>query len=70
MFRSSLRIPRVRLAQQVLQQQQRSVHSVPKLDHDFDEGVPGLLSADGYHMAWTEYMNYTLDKLNALIAGK
>lgn len=49
--------------------QQRSVHYVPQLRHDFNEGVPGLLSADGYDMAWTQYMTLMIDKLNALTAG-
>ncbi|KAL9946090.1 hypothetical protein D7B24_005987 [Verticillium nonalfalfae] len=66
MVRPRVRLPRVRLAQQL---QQRSLHSVPKLDHDFSNGVPGVLSADGFQMAWTEYMTHTLDKLNALTAG-
>lgn len=50
--------------------QQRSIHYVPQLSHDFKDGVPGLLSADGYDMAWNQYMTLVLDKLNALIAGQ
>lgn len=71
MIRSGLRIPRlrVRMLTPQLASQQRSLHNVPKLDHDFSDGVPGLFSADGFHMAWTQQMTYTLDKLNALIAG-
>lgn len=66
MFRSRLRLPRVRLAPGL---RQRSLHTVPTLDHDFSEGVPGLFSADGYDMAWTQTMDHTLNKLNALVAG-
>ncbi|KAJ0161747.1 hypothetical protein CTA2_5659, partial [Colletotrichum tanaceti] len=64
-----LRIPRVgatfapaRTAVQM--QQQRSLHYVPQLAHDFKKGVPGLLSADGFDMAWSQYMTLVLDKLN------
>ncbi|GKT42118.1 37S ribosomal protein S26, mitochondrial [Colletotrichum spaethianum] len=72
-----LRIPRVGAtiaaaaapARTTMQMQQRSLHYVPQLAHDFKQGVPGLLSADGYDMAWNQYMTVILDKLNALIAG-
>ncbi|ROT36799.1 superoxide dismutase [Sodiomyces alkalinus F11] len=69
MIRSRVRIPRLRVLAPQLASQQRSLHSVPKLDHDYSEGVPGLFSPDGFHMAWTQQMTYTLDKLNALVAG-
>ncbi|KAF6803398.1 superoxide dismutase [Colletotrichum sojae] len=75
MFRSALRIPRVRAATtatapaMAMRRQQRSLHYLPTLDHDFSEGVPGLLSADGFDMAWNQYMSLMLEKLNALIAG-
>lgn len=74
MFRSALRIPRVRAATtaaapSMAMRQQRSLHYMPRLDHDFSEGVPGLLSADGFDMAWNQYMSLMLEKLNALIAG-
>ncbi|KZL66954.1 superoxide dismutase [Colletotrichum tofieldiae] len=73
-----LRIPRVGAtvaaaasapARTTMQMQQRSLHYVPQLAHDFKQGVPGLLSADGYDMAWNQYMTVVLDKLNALIAA-
>ncbi|KDN61762.1 putative superoxide dismutase [Colletotrichum sublineola] len=73
-----LRIPRVGAtiaaaasapARTTMQMQQRSLHHVPGLAHDFKNGVPGLLSADGYDMAWKQYMTLILDKLNALIAA-
>jgi superoxide dismutase, Fe-Mn family len=66
MLRPRLRIPRVRLAPGL---RQRSLHTLPTLPHDFSEGVPGLLSADGFDMAWNQYMKHTLDKLNALTEG-
>ncbi|KAH6685373.1 superoxide dismutase [Plectosphaerella plurivora] len=66
MLRPALRIPRVRLAPGPRQQ---SIHTMPKLPHNFTQGVPGLLSADGFDMAWSQYMQHTLDKLNALTEG-
>jgi hypothetical protein len=68
MFRPRLRIPRVGLARQT-PSFQRSMHHVPPLAHDFREGVPGLLSAEGFDIAWTQYMTLMMEKLNALTAG-
>lgn len=45
------------------------MHHMPPLPHDFREGVPGLLSAEGFDMAWTQHMTLMLDKLNAMTAG-
>jgi hypothetical protein len=47
----------------------RSVHSVPNLIHDFREGIPGLLSPQGFDMAWTQYQSLMLEKLSSLTAG-
>jgi Fe-Mn family superoxide dismutase len=47
----------------------RSLHSVPPLTHNFREGVPGLLSPNGFDMAWTQYQSLMVEKLNVLIAG-
>ncbi|TDZ17724.1 37S ribosomal protein S26 [Colletotrichum sidae] len=72
MFRARLRIPRISVAAPrvpMVRQQHRSLHDYPDLPHDFTAGVPGLLSADGFDMAWTQYMRLILDKLNALTAG-
>ncbi|CAI4217018.1 unnamed protein product [Parascedosporium putredinis] len=68
MFRSRIRIPRVSLAQPVARVQ-RSLHTVPELPHSYKDGVPGLLSADGFDMAWTQYQTLMIEKLNALTAG-
>ncbi|SPO00876.1 related to RSM26 - mitochondrial ribosomal protein, small subunit [Cephalotrichum gorgonifer] len=68
MFRSGLRIPRVSLLARPAVQR-ASIHSLPKLPHEFKDGVPGLLSADGYDMAWTQYQCVMLEKLNSLVAG-
>lgn len=46
------------------------MHHMPPLPHDFREGVPGLLSAEGFDMAWTQHMTLMLDKLNAMTAGR
>ncbi len=48
----------------------RSMHSVPKLRHDFTEtGVPNLMSPAGFAIAWSDYMTLATEKLNALTAG-
>lgn len=68
MIRSRLlRIPRVSLARPATR---RSLHSLPGLSHEFKNGVPGLLSSDGYDMAWTQYQSLMLEKLNSLVAGE
>lgn len=68
MFRSRLRIPRLPLARPA--PTRRCLHSLPALPHTFRDGVPGLLSADGYEMAWTQYQSLMLEKLNSLVAGE
>ena len=65
-----LRIPRVPLVARPAVGGRRSLHSLPALPHDFKEGVPGLLSADGHEMAWTQYQSLMLEKLNSLVAGE
>jgi Fe-Mn family superoxide dismutase len=47
----------------------RSIHAVPELKHNFSDGVPGLLSSHGFDIAWTQYQNLMIEKLNILIAG-
>ena len=47
----------------------RSIHHIPPLSHDFKDGVPGLLSAGGFDMAWNQYMALMMEKLNNLTAG-
>ncbi|KAK8049765.1 hypothetical protein PG994_011495 [Apiospora phragmitis] len=69
MFKPRVRIPRVRIAQpQPLLMQRRSLHRVPTSEFSA-RGVPGLLSPDGFHLAYTEYMQLLVDKLNALVGG-
>lgn len=46
------------------------MHALPPLAHDFNDGIPGLLSADGFDMAWTQYQGLMLEKLNAMVAGE
>lgn len=48
----------------------RNLHSVPALPHDYSQGVPNLMSAGGFAIAWTDYMKLMLDKLNAMVAGQ
>lgn len=48
----------------------RNIHHVPRLRYDYAEtGVPNLMSAPGFNIAWTEYMTMATEKLNALTAG-
>ena len=43
---------------------------VPILSHDFTNGVPGLLSPAGFDMAWTQYQELMVERLNVLTAGR
>ena len=47
----------------------RSIHRLPPMEQ-FENGIPGLFTADGFRIAWTEYQGMMLEKLNALTAGK
>ncbi|KAM3512284.1 hypothetical protein MY11210_004068 [Beauveria gryllotalpidicola] len=47
----------------------RSIHHVPNLTHDFSNGIPSLMSPGGFSIAWSEYMTFIVEKLNALTAG-
>ncbi|KAK8088872.1 superoxide dismutase [Apiospora hydei] len=70
MFKPRVRIPRVRIAQpQPLLMQRRSLHTVPPSEFSSARGVPGLLSPDGFHLAYNDYMQLLVDKLNALVGG-
>jgi len=68
MLRPRIRLPRPSrpLAAQC---RSRAVHHLAPLAHDFRQGVPGLLSPDGFDMAWTQYQSHVLEKLNVLVAG-
>lgn len=73
MLRPRLRIPR--LSQVVAPAAsapslRRSIHHIPPLSHDFTNGVPGLLSAGGFDMAWNQYMALMMEKLNNLTASQ
>lgn len=69
MLRPRLRIPRAgRLWRPAIPI--RSIHQVPTISHfDSRQGVPGLLSPGGFDIAWTQYMQFVIEKLNSLIAG-
>jgi hypothetical protein len=72
MFRPRIRLPRAGLLRQpaVTIVPRRFRHEVPVLKNFRpDEGVPGLLEAGGFDLAWTQYMQFTMDKLNALTDG-
>ncbi|OTB07539.1 hypothetical protein M426DRAFT_317842 [Hypoxylon sp. CI-4A] len=70
MLRPRLRIPRAsRLWRPAISI--RSLHHVPPLPQfDPKEGVPELLSEIGFDIAWTQYMQFVIENLNARTAGK
>jgi Fe-Mn family superoxide dismutase len=35
----------------------------------FQNGIPGLLTPEGFRLAYTDYQTLMLEKLNALTAG-
>src|SRR3989442_78020 len=47
----------------------RSLVTVPEINPNFNNGVPGLLSPAGFDIAWTQYQGLMVEKLNNLIAG-
>ncbi|RDL34588.1 uncharacterized protein BP5553_07716 [Venustampulla echinocandica] len=47
----------------------RSLHHVPLLPHNFQNGVPGLLSPAAFDISWTQYQSLMVEKLNVLTAG-
>lgn len=53
-----------------LSQARRSIHLLPVSRHDPYVGVPSLLSAEGYDLAWTQQMTLMLNRLNQLTAGE
>jgi hypothetical protein len=47
-------------------------HRLPALPHDeiySEHGVDGLLSPEGYDLAWTQYQSMMIEKLNLLTVG-
>ncbi|KAI1504409.1 Manganese/iron superoxide dismutase, partial [Biscogniauxia marginata] len=70
MLRPRLRIPRVGGLLRRPTPYIRRYHVVPPLDHIRpEEGVPRLLSPDGFDFAWTQYMRLMVQKLSAMVAG-
>ncbi|KAM0802700.1 Manganese/iron superoxide dismutase [Usnea florida] len=52
--------------------QRRRLHKVPQLVHNetfSKDGVPGMLSSDGFDLAWHQYQGHVVDRLNRLTAG-
>lgn len=74
MFKPRLRIPRVSLPKQRQAPVfRRYLHEVPHLHiqgSPTTEGITGLLSADGFNLAYTQYMQFAIEKLNNLTAGQ
>ncbi|KAI1374052.1 manganese and iron superoxide dismutase [Hypoxylon crocopeplum] len=68
MLRPRLRIPRAsRLWRPALSN--RSIHHAPPLrQFSPEKGVPGLLSPGGFDIAWIQYMQFVMERLNALTA--
>lgn len=53
-------------------QARRGLHHVPQLGYDEAfrrNGVPGLLSPEGFELAWMQYQGLLVDKLNQMTAG-
>lgn len=53
--------------------QTRGLHQVPSLNHGAyfkENGVPELLSPEGYEFSWTQYQSLLVNKLNLLTQGK
>lgn len=46
----------------------RGIHTVPKLPLNSASGVPGLYSPNGLKVAWADYQQFVLSKLNTAIA--
>lgn len=71
MIRPRLRAPRLGfgLGLRSTVNARRSIHHLPELPHDYSQGVPNLMSPGGFNLAWTEYMKFTIEKLNALTVG-
>ncbi|CAD6565217.1 MAG: hypothetical protein ASARMPREDX12_005743 [Alectoria sarmentosa] len=52
--------------------QRRRTHHMPQLNHVGvfqKDGVPGMLSNDGFDLAWLQYQGHLVDRLNQLTAG-
>jgi len=47
----------------------RGLRTLPRLSHDFEAGVPGLLSPAGFDMAWTQHQSLMIQKLDNLTVG-
>lgn len=60
--------PQVARASRAAPSMRRSIHKLPSLPQ-FEEGIDGLLTKDGFRIAWTEYQGMMLEKLNALTVG-
>lgn len=71
MFRAPHRLlrPRLALGLRPAPPARRRLHHLPLLPHDYSDGVPNLMSAAGFAIAWTNYMGLMVEKLNAMTAG-
>lgn len=55
---------------QAAAQQSRSKHTVPPLNIDVENGIPGFLSPGSIEIAWTQYQTLMLEKLDQKTAGR
>lgn len=75
MFKPRLRIPRVSLPRQRQASPflfRRDLHQLPGLSIEGSpstEGIRGLFTEDGFNLAYTQIMQYHVEKLNILAAG-
>ena len=44
-------------------------HTLPELNLNESHGVPGLLSPQGFKLAWTDYQRLLLTRLNSMVQG-
>lgn len=60
----------------LLSQHRRLAHAVPRIREEAEdeklkaEGIPGLFSPGAYNVAWTEYQQFMVDRLNTILASK
>ncbi|PHH61547.1 hypothetical protein CDD81_284 [Ophiocordyceps australis] len=47
----------------------RCLHTLPKLSHDLSNGISNFMTPQGFQYAWTDYMNFVLERLNLLTEG-
>ncbi|PFH56016.1 hypothetical protein XA68_17199 [Ophiocordyceps unilateralis] len=76
MFRSLFRIPRCRpsaaprvaaAATAAAVAARRRLHALPRLNHDFSNGLEGFMTPEGFSVAWTYRQTSLLEKVNRMV---